>query len=604
MSTPMSILYIVSEESHWFSVFSSLKENSERPETQFVPVTSAKKALKYLRKNLDTAVVVVSTEKYEDLKSLSHSIRHVMHNRTVRIVACAEDQTTSGGTLVNELGINAVLHPGQDLKDRLCTQLSAEIQTFTLLTGTHSRHHAETELLSAIARFSRLEMKLSDCLAELARSTGLLTNAALVNVIVVRRDGRLKRSSVTYSAEGIDAQAWLAENQSPTSTSLLQVVKEARLQLQIQPDDSEHLAASVSMGLDISGRFIYPLRSFGRTMCLVECWLPAESLQLVSVDLVRVIEKSSEQFSLLFERKHADSQLKRQYKRLKFTLNELTSTKDALYHSEKLASLGQLAAGIAHEINNPVAYVMGNFNPLNEYVDGMTRMLGLHSEFVSLIDEANLSVGTDLRRKIDDLGADLDIDYVLEDVRSLVSESKDGLLRVREIILNLNEFARKDSIDAEPIDLNASIETTLLILKNELRAGVNVALELGDLPLVKCQPGLIKQVILNLIKNGAQAMGGNGDMFIKTEVDGDYVALRVRDTGSGIPPDVLASIFDPFFTTKPVGEGTGLGLSLCYGIVERHKGVLEVSETSEKGTEFRLALPINGITGGAIQEAA
>lgn len=595
MCAQKSILYIVGEESKWFQAFTEFKETSFHSDTQIVPASNAKKAIKFLRKNPDTAVIVVSSESVEDLEVLSHSVRDVMHNQTVRIVVCAEEQSTSGGRLVEDLGVNAVLHPGEDLKDRLCTQLKAELQTFTLLTGTQSRHEAETDLLSAIARFSRLEMKLSDCLAELAKSTGLLTQASLVNVIVVRRDGRLRRSSVAYVADGVDAKGWLAENQAPTSASLLQVVEEARLQLQIQPDDPEHIAASEAMGVSIAGRFIFPLRSFGRTMCLVECWLPADSLGLVSVDLVRIIEKTSEQFSLLFERKHADSQLKSQYKRLKFTLGELTSTKDALYHSEKLASLGQLAAGIAHEINNPVAYVMGNFNPLNEYVDSMTRMLGLHGKFVSLIDEANLSVGSELRQQIDDLGADLDIDYILEDVRSLVSESKDGLLRVREIILNLNEFARKDSINAEPTDLNASIESTLQILKNELKSGVNVAVDLGELPLVKCQPGLIKQVILNLIKNGAQAMNGKGDMLVKTEVDRDHVVLRVRDSGTGIPPDVLDNIFDPFFTTKPVGQGTGLGLSLSYGIVERHNGVLEVSETSANGTEFRLALPIHGV---------
>jgi len=371
-------------------------------------------------------------------------------------------------------------------------------------------------------------------------------------------------------------------------------VDEARLQLLIQPDDPEHQAASVELGCEISGRFIYPLRSFGRTMCLVECWLPGKSLELVSVDLVRLIEKSSEQFSLLFERKQADKQLKRQYKRLKFTLDELSCAKDALYHSEKLASIGQLAAGIAHEINNPVAYVMGNFNPLNDYVDSMTKMLDLHSKFVETIDQADVSVGQELRQQIDEMGADLDMDYVMEDVRALVSESRNGLVRVREIILNLNQFARKDSVDAEPMDMNASIKATLQILHNEVKYGVEVALELGDIPMVTCQPGLIKQVLLNLVKNGAQAMGGKGAMRISTTVEGEQVVVLVRDSGSGISADALEKIFDPFFTTKPVGEGTGLGLSVCHGIVQRHNGTLEVSETGEHGTEFRLALPIAG----------
>lgn len=606
MIVQRDVVYVSREDSHWQPALESLSEPISRHDIRVLPVASAKKALKHLRKHTDTAVIIISvfSDACEELEYLSRTIRQTMHNQSVRIVVCAENQTTSSSRFVNEFGVNAVLHPGHDLEEQLKSQLSAELQTFNLITGTQSRHHAETALLTAIARFSRLEMKLSDCLAELARATGELTNAVMVSVIVVRRDGSLRRSSVSYQAEGVDASDWLSTTLSPTSPQLMEVVREARLQLQIQPDDPIHIAASEALGRSISGRFIYPLRSFGRTMCLVECWLPKDGLEMVSVDLIRLIEKSSEQFGLLFERKQADSQLKRQYKRLKFTLDELTSTKNALYHSEKLASLGQLAAGIAHEINNPVAYVMGNFNPLNDYVDSMTRMLDLHGKFVSVIDQADLSVGIELRQQIDEIGADLDLDYVMEDVRSLVSESKDGLLRVRDIIVNLNEFARKDSINAEPVDLNASIESTLKILSNDLKTGVNVTLELGELPSVVCQPGLIKQVMLNLIRNGTQAMDGKGDMKICTEVDGEYAVLRVRDSGSGIPPEVIDKIFDPFFTTKPVGEGTGLGLSLCHGIVDRHGGVLEVSESSEKGTEFRLALPIEGVGGESGQIAA
>jgi signal transduction histidine kinase len=594
MSSQQTVVYAGGDDSPWYQAFAELSSSNA---IDLAAVPNTKKALKYFRKHPHVAVLAIEAGAAElsALEKLAHSIRNAMHDQKVRIVVCATDQGLSGASLVKTLGVNAVLHPGTDLSDRLHAQLQAELQTNALIRGTQSRHKAETGLLTAIARFSRLEMKLSDCLAELARSTGQLTGAAVVNVIMVRRDGTLRRSSVTYQADDIDASQWIAANQAPSSSRLLQVVEEARLQLYIQADDPEHQAASDQLNCEIAGRFIYPLRSFGRTMCLVECWLPAKGLELVSVDLVRLIEKSSEQFSLLFERKQADKQLKRQYKRLKFTLDELSSAKNALYHSEKLASIGQLAAGIAHEINNPVAYVMGNFNPLNDYVDSMTRMLDLHSQFVSLIDQADVSVGSDVRQQIDEMGADLDMDYVMEDVRSLVSESKNGLVRVREIILNLNQFARKDSVDAEPMDMNAAIEATLQILHNEVKYGVEVSLDFAELPAVVCQPGLIKQVLLNLIKNGAQAMGGAGKMHISTAIEGPLAVVRVRDSGTGIPADALEKIFDPFFTTKPVGEGTGLGLSLCHGIVERHNGVLEVAETGESGTEFRLALPIEGV---------
>ena len=606
MNTQQSVVYVGSGESQWQDALDGLAEPSALPGVRIEKMQNAKKAVKYLRKNPQTAVIIVvfCSSDIAAIEYLSKSIRDAMHNQTVRIMVCAEDTDTAGIRLVRELGVNAVLMPGQDHKDRLLSQVSAELHTNALMSGTQVRHQAETDMLSAIARFSRLEMKLSACLAELVQSTGLLTGASMVNVIMARRNGLLKRSSLIYQAEGVDASEWLSQDQEPISPQLLTVVEEARLQLRVQADDPELIAASKAMGCEIAGRFIYPLRSFGRTMCLVECWLPADGLKLVSVDLVRLIEKSSEQFSLLFERKQADSELKRQYKRLKFTLDELSTTQNALYHSEKLASLGQLAAGIAHEINNPVAYVMGNFNPLNEYVDSMTKMLDLHSQFVSLIDESDVSVGSELRQQIDKVGTDLDMDYVMEDVRSLVSDSKDGLVRVREIIVNLNEFARQDSVDIAPTDLNASIEGTLKVLKGELHQRIEIQLSLGELPLVSCQAGLINQVLLNVIKNGAQSMADHGVIKISSKVESDYVVVRVRDSGSGIPPDVLEKIFDPFFTTKPVGEGTGLGLSLCHGIVERHHGVLEVSETSAEGTEFRLALPIDSVNKHSERQAA
>ncbi len=597
MFEQQEVVWVCSQDTLWQGAFDRLVGSEAMKGRRFVALPSAKKALKHLRKNPLTAVMVVPVCNGDitELAQVAYAIRNAMHNKAVRIVVCTEGAGTSGSTLVAEHGVNAVLQPGPELEDRLQSQIAAELETFAMISGTQSRHQAETGLLTAIARFSRLEMKLSECLSELARSTGQLTQAVMVNVIMVRRDGSLRRSSISYIADGVDAQCWLRQDLSPTSPKLQQVVEEARLQLQIQPDDSEHIAASEMLGCTISGRFIYPLRSFGRTMCLVECWLPAESLPLVSVDLIRLIEKSSEQFSLLFERKQADSQLKRQYKRLKFTLDELQSTKTALYHSEKLASLGQLAAGIAHEINNPVAYVMGNFNPLNDYVDSMTRMLDLHGKFVSIIDQADVPVAPELRQQIDQMGADLDLDYVIEDVRSLVEESRNGLQRVREIIINLNEFSRKDSVNSEPTDLNSCIRLTLQILKNEIKHGIDVSVDYGDLPLVNCQPGLIQQVLLNLIKNGAQSMDGNGAMQISTTSEGENAVVRVRDSGGGIPEEVQAKIFDPFFTTKPVGQGTGLGLSLCHGIIERHNGTLEITETSEHGTEFSLTLPVTGL---------
>ena len=246
---------------------------------------------------------------------------------------------------------------------------------------------------------------------------------------------------------------------------------------------------------------------------------------------------------------------------------------------------------------------MSNFSPLADYVTNMSKMLELHGEFVALLDQADIEVGAELRNELERTASEVDLEFVMEDVRSLVNDSREGLERVRDIVVNLNQFARKDSVECIPSDINDAVESTLKLLANDLKHGVTLDLQLGDLPLVPCQIGLIKQVLLNLFKNGVQAMNGSGTLSVATAVENDRCAIRIRDQGGGISEAALSRIFDPFFTTKPVGEGTGLGLSLSHGIITQHKGLLEVVETTEQGTEFLLALPLK-LDNGGFQAAA
>lgn len=604
--TDPSIIHLLVPESSWHSDQQRVAAEELSIPCRHLFATNAKKAIKMLRKHPETAVIVVPLVGKDDdnLQTIAHTVRDLMHNLTVRIVVCAETTPENLDYLIGSLGVNTVLIESEARAVRLRAQLHSELATCDLIAQTHKKHQAEKDLLSAIARFSRLEMKISECLAELARSVCVITDGVCANVVVVRRNGTLKRSAVCYEHTDVGAADFLASQSFPDCPHLTNVVSEARLQLVMQPDDPAHIAASKAFGLPVSGRFIFPLRSFGRTMCLVECWLSEQGLQNTSVELMRAIEKAGEQFSLLFERKQADSQLRSQYKRLKHTLEELTSTRNALYHSEKLASLGQLAAGIAHEINNPVAYVMSNFNPLTDYVSNMSKMLELHAEFMAALDRAEVDVDSELRSQLEQTASELDMDFVMEDVRELVTESREGLERVREIVVNLNQFARKDSIDNQPADLNEAIESTLKLLGNDVKQGISLQLELGEIPLINCQIGLIKQVLLNLFKNGIQSMDGSGALSITTFVEGRYCVVQVKDQGSGIPEAVLEKIFDPFFTTKPVGKGTGLGLSLSHGIIARHNGSLEVVETGEQGTVFKITLPLDSVGSHELPKAA
>ncbi|MCP5156264.1 MAG: histidine kinase, partial [Ectothiorhodospiraceae bacterium] len=322
--------------------------------------------------------------------------------------------------------------------------------------------------------------------------------------------------------------------------------------------------------------------------------LPGSGLAGISVDLVQLVERASEQLGVMVERRDAEHELKRQYDRLHTTLNELATTREALYHSEKLASIGQLAAGIAHEINNPVAYVLSNFGPLDEYVACMSRMLGLHGRFVAALDQRDAGACDHARSSLEALGREVDLDFVLEDVRSLVTESRQGLLRVKEIVTNLNEFSRRDDVEQAPADINQGLESTLKLLAPKLKSGITVERDLAELPLVRCNLGLLNQVFLNVLQNACMAMEGRGRIRIATRAEGEDVVVAIRDDGPGMPESVRQRIFEPFFTTKPVGEGTGLGLSLCHGIVSRHGGRIEVDTSPGEGTEFRIVVPVSG----------
>jgi signal transduction histidine kinase len=271
------------------------------------------------------------------------------------------------------------------------------------------------------------------------------------------------------------------------------------------------------------------------------------------------------------------------------TLNDkLSVAQDYLLHSEKLASIGQLAAGVAHEINNPIGYIFSNFGMLEEYQASLFEMLQAYETFEAGISE-KIAIEPLIR-----LREKLEIDFLKKDVPELMKESREGIERVRKIVQDLKSFSHSDSrFDWQLSSLHQGLDSTLNVVNNEIKYRADVIKEYGDIPLVECVISQINQVIMNLVINASHAIGPErGKIFIRTGRSGDNVWLEVEDTGSGIPKEVLPRIFDPFYTTKPVGKGTGLGLSLSYGIVQKHHGNIEIETEVGRGTKFRVTLPI------------
>ncbi|AUG06111.1 ATP-binding protein [Pseudomonas sp. S09G 359] len=269
---------------------------------------------------------------------------------------------------------------------------------------------------------------------------------------------------------------------------------------------------------------------------------------------------------------------------LQLEIDERKQLESQLVQSEKLASLGQLAAGVAHEINNPVGFISSNLGTLGGYFNQLQEMLDAYRQ-------AETALGGD---HFEALRQRLDLDFLKEDIPTLLRESRDGIGRVAQIVKDLKDFSRVDNDQTwQWANLQQGIDSTLNIVASELKYKADVIKHYTPLPDIECLASQLNQVVMNLVINAAQAMGPErGTITISNGVEGENIWLEVTDNGCGIAPDSVQKIFDPFFTTKPVGEGTGLGLSLSYGIVKKHRGAITVGSELGKGTTFRVVLPI------------
>ena len=273
----------------------------------------------------------------------------------------------------------------------------------------------------------------------------------------------------------------------------------------------------------------------------------------------------------------------------------LKETQQQLLQAEKMASVGQLAAGVAHEINNPIGFVSSNLSTLKDYLSLFQILLDMAKKLHS--DGATEA----LKARVDELQAfyaQHDLDFIGEDIGPLIDESAEGLQRVSEIVKGLKIFSRIDSEESQWYDLNHCLNTTLTMVNNKLKYICKVEKQFADLPKVYFNLGKLTQVFTNLLINAGQAIevtGKQGVINIATKREGDFVKVRIQDTGCGISQENLEKLFNPFFTTKPEGQGTGLGLSITYGIIQEHGGQIQVSSTPGEGSIFELALPINGL---------
>lgn len=309
-----------------------------------------------------------------------------------------------------------------------------------------------------------------------------------------------------------------------------------------------------------------------------------ENEQLILQQNIELEQKVNERTEALQETNH----------NLNDALSNLKSAQSQLVDAEKMAALGQLTAGIAHEINNPINFVTSNIKPLQLDIDDLKEIISRYGN----IDFSAANVEEQIK-EIDAFKKQIDLDFINNEIDSLLVGITDGAKRTAEIIRSLRNFSRLDESDLKPIDINEGLQSTLVLVRNSLPDNVKINKNLGNLPKVECLPGKINQVFMNLISNAIQAIKSNQKnreeefLTIKTWYENDKVLISIKDTGTGMTEEVKHKIFEPFFTTKEVGEGTGLGLSIVFSIIEKHKGHIDVLSEVDHGTEFIITLPVN-----------
>ncbi len=281
-----------------------------------------------------------------------------------------------------------------------------------------------------------------------------------------------------------------------------------------------------------------------------------------------------------------NDELENQKSELNNTLKHLTQAQTQLVQSEKMASLGQVTAGVAHELNNPLNFISASISPLQRNMEDLLTILNKYEE---VVDEKDLSKRFSI---VEEYKESLDYSFLVNETKDLLKGINEGASRSEHIVKDLRTFSRLDENEFKGVNIHEGIDSTLLLLSNKLKDRITIHKYYGELPHIECLPGKLNQVFMNILMNSILAIEDKGEISITTVHDGDHATIRIKDNGRGMSSEVRKHIFEPFYTTRAVGKGTGLGLSISYSIVEEHNGTIEVESSPGEGSEFILTFPI------------
>ncbi|MCF6441348.1 ATP-binding protein [Pseudoalteromonas luteoviolacea] len=475
--------------------------------------------------------------------------------------------------------------------------IERNLKAWQRLVQINAQHKAESDLLMSVAHLHRNNNDINEVMLTFMRS--------LANIACATTHCRIK---INNQNEGALSHVWPEQPTLEQGLSgvfalpalpayLARSLTEKKPQIDLLPNDDAFQPLNQLLGTKLSSYLIFPIVVYDKVLEMMIFFIDEQAMESVSMRQIDVVSKAAEQLTILLERKESERRLKKQCTRLKEALLELKETQNQLAHSEKMATVGQFAAGIAHEINNPLSSVLSNFGSMDNYLDSILNLQNLHDQFLNAVEGGNQHTGAKIKSQITNYRGQSDIDFIYDDIREIVAQSQMGLSRVSDIIKDLQSFTVVQNQHHCQLDIPAILTQSLSLLEGHNKHDIVVETHLAH----TCQPvsnsGFVQQILTNLLKNAFQAVEQSQPespyVAVCTKDADNRLVITVKDNGPGIPLDIQDKVFDPFFTTKAVGQGSGLGLSVSYNLSKRLGGELSLVSTPNAHTEFTLSLPIN-----------
>ncbi|MGR6871544.1 sensor histidine kinase [Pseudomonas sp. HK3] len=555
--------------------------------------SNAKSLNKTVRSNAPTELFLHITEldQVDIVLGIGEYIRSGLSNGSIWLRIFIEEglineqEKLSQSALFNDIIILGNHHKA--LINQSNTQLIDHVDTNKKLI---EEKDAQTQMLSSINRFSHHRQPMQQLVQSCAEALTQFCHGYSAVLVTPKKIKALKNVHWEIPESTINEMTTQDVNDFINTVMQCKTPKIELLPKNLNDQKILHI-----IDIEIGSYITFPIVIYNNIIASIVCFIAEKDLDKISTTQLNVMRDTSNQLQIILERRFSESKLASQYQRLKETISELKVTQDQLIHSEKMASVGQMAAGLAHEINNPLAFVIGNFGPLEEYVGTIIDMLNLHDKFVTSLDESTDTSG--VKNEVSALKEDNDLDFVISDVKAIVNDSREGLLRVRDIISDLSSFTRKDQLETNTVNIELMINETLRLLKYDINDDVTLSHTINASSELVSHRGFIQQILTNLIKNSNHALEDQPEnkdkaIILKVYESNNNIIFSVSDNGPGIPSSIKTQIFDPFYTTKEIGKGTGLGLSVSYNLAKKMGGELTVDSDGSTSTEFKLVIPL------------